>query len=136
MAKIKEIHKSQPQAIGGVWWFEIALDNGDKALYSDKTEEPYKVGDDFPDYEIRDAAGRSGTKKVFYILPPAPPEEKRIEVTADFGEKKSVILAAKARACIEAMGFTVGLLPFSNGQKFSQIYPVIVKAIHKQLDDI
>jgi hypothetical protein len=134
MAKIKEISKAQPQPIKGVWWFKIVLDSGEEAYYSNTMEEPYKVGDEIPRYEITEQKGRGGTKKILTVLPPPPPvEEKRVEVTAEFGEKKSVVLSAKARACIDAMGYAVEFVKGTT-QKINDIYPVLVKAIHKELD--
>jgi hypothetical protein len=138
MAKIKEITKAQPQPIKDVWWFKIVLDNGDEAYYSNTMEEPYKVGDDIPHYNFTEEKGRGGTKKILHVLPPPPPAEepKKIEVTAEFGEKRSVVLAAKARACIDAMGFAVEFMPLAGDKKLSDVYPALLKAIHKELDKI
>jgi hypothetical protein len=120
-----------------MWWFKIVLDNGEEAYYCNTMETPYSVGDDIPRYEITEQKGRGGSKKILKVLPPPPPPEepKKIEVTAEFGEKREVILAAKARACIDAMGYAV---EFAKGtdKKVGDIYPALVKSIHKELDKI
>lgn len=137
MAKIKEITKAQPQPIKDMWWFKITLDNGEEAYYCNTMEVPYVAGDEIFRYEITEQKGRGGTKKILTVLPPPPPvEEKKIEVTAEFGEKKSVILAAKARACIDAMGYAIEFEPRALGKKLNDLYPALVKAIHKELDKI
>jgi hypothetical protein len=138
MAKIKEITKAQPQPIKDVWWFKVTLDTGEEAYYSNTMEEPYKVGDDIPYYNFTEEKGRGGTKKILHVLPPPPiPEEpKKIEVTAEFGEKRSVVLAAKARACIDAMGYAVTFTSGVTDKKVNDVYPALLKAIHKELDRI
>lgn len=142
MAKIKEITKAQPQPIRGSWWFKITLDTGEEAYYSNTMEAPYVAGDEIPKYSIAEQKGRGGTKKILTVEKVAPPPvpipapTKKIEVTAEFGEKKSVVLAAKARACIDAMGYAIEFEPRALGKKLNDLYPALVKAIHKELDKI
>ena len=135
MAKIKEITKAQPEPIKGVWWFKIVLDNGQEAFYSNTMEAPYVAGDEIPRYEIKEQSGRGGVKKILTVLPPL--EEKKIEVTADFGEKRNVILSARARACIDLVPVAVEMAEKSAGKaKTDAIYKGLVKMVWKQLDDI
>ena len=134
MAKIKEITKAHPEPIKGVWWFKIVLDNGDEGLYSNTMETPYVAGDEIARYEITEQPGRGGAKKILKVL---PKEDKKIEVTADFGEKRNVILSAKARACIDLVSTAVSMAEKSNGKaKTDAVYRGLVKMVWKQLDEI
>ena len=132
MAKIKEITKASPQPIKGLWWHKVKLDTGEEAFYADEKEEPFKVGDDVPRYEISELKDRAGTRKILAVLPEEP---KKIEVSADFGEKKDVIFAAKARAIIDAMGYAVAFMPYApKGKTVVDIHGSFIKVIHKELD--
>ena len=136
MAKVKEISKAQPQPIKGVWWFKITLDNGEEVFYCNTLENPYSVGDEIPRYEITEQTGRGGAKKILTVLPPLP-EEKRIEVTAEFGEKKSIVLAAKARACIEMMAVAANMARESAGKTTTEkAYKALVKMVWSELERI
>jgi hypothetical protein len=96
-------------------------------------EAPYVIGDDIPYYNVTEERGRGGTKKILHVLPPPPEEPKKIEVTADFGEKKQVILAAKARACIDLVAPTIELVAKDPG-KVKGAYTALVKMVHGELD--
>lgn len=134
MAKVKEITKMQPEPIKGVWWFKIVLDNGDEGLYPNTMEAPYVAGDEIARYEITEQTGRGGAKKILKVL---PKEDKKIEVTADFGEKRNVILSARARACIDLVPVAVEMAEKSQGKaKTDAIYKGLVKMVWKQLDEI
>ena len=134
MAKVKEINKMQPEPIKGVWWFKIVLDSGEEAYYSNTMEVPYVAGDEIARYEIKEQSGRGGVKKILTVL---PKEEKKIEVTADFGEKRNVILSARARACIDLVPVAVEMAEKSAGKaKTDAIYKGLVKMVWKQLDEI
>lgn len=132
MAKVKEINKMQPEPIKGVWWFKIVLDSGEEAYYSNTMEVPYVAGDEIPRYEIKEQTGRGGAKKILTVL---PKEEKKIEVTADFGEKRNVILSARARACIDLVSVATEVAE-KHQMKTEVAYKALVKMVWKQLDEI
>ena len=133
MAKVKEITKAQPEPIKGVWWFTMKLDTGEEALFSHTDEAPYKVGDELPPYEVTVQKGRGGDKKVLRLKT----EDKGVSVTVDSGEKRSVILSAKARACIDLVSVAVSMAEKSNGKsKTDAVYRGLVKMVWKQLDEI
>lgn len=133
MAKVKEINKMQPEPIKGVWWFTMKLDTGEEALFSHTDEAPYKVGDELPPYEVTVQKGRGGEKKVLRLKT----EDKGMSVTVDSGEKRSIILSAKARACIDLVSVAVSMAEKSNGKaKTDAVYKNLVKMVWKQLDEI
>jgi len=135
MAKVKNIQKTQPQAVQGFWQFLITLDTDEEAYYADHSEEPFKVGDDIGLYRIDEAKSRAGTRNVLTLLPPE--EDKKIEVTVDSGEKRSIILAAKGRACIDLVGPAQALAEKSEGKlNTARAYASLVSMVWKQLEKI
>jgi hypothetical protein len=135
MAKVKNIQKTQPQAIQGFWQFLITLDTDEEAYYADHSEEPFKVGDDIGLYRIDETKSRAGTRNVLTLLP--PPEEKRVEVTVETGEKKSIVLAAKAKACIELVAPALAFAEKSGKQlNTAKAYGILVDMVWKQLEKI
>ena len=136
MAKVKEINKMQPEPIRGLWWFNMKLDTGEEVLFSHADEAPYKVGDELPAYEIKEEKGRGGSKKVLRLRPETK-EDKGVSVTVDSGEKRNVILSAKARACIDLVSTAVSMAEKSSGKaKTDAVYKGLVKMVWKQLDEI
>jgi len=134
MAKIKSIQKAQPQAIQGFWQFLITLDTGEEAYYADPSEHPLKEGEEIGNYRIDETKSRAGTRNVLVIL---PPEEKKIEVTADFGEKHNIIMSAKARACIDLVPSALAFAEKSGGKlNTAKAYGILVDMVWKQLKDI
>ena len=131
MAKVKEINKMQPEPIKGVWWFTMKLDTGEEALFSHTDEAPYKVGDELPPYEVTVQKGRGGEKKVLRLKT----EDKGMSVTVDSGEKRSVILSAKARACIDLLPVAADMADKFK-MKTEVAYKGLVKMVWKQLDEI
>jgi hypothetical protein len=92
------------------------------------------AGDEIARYEITEQTRRGGAKKILKVL---PKEDKKIEVTADFGEKRNVILSARARACIDLVPVAVEMAEKSQGKaKTEAIYKGLVKMVWKQLDEI
>lgn len=133
MAKVKEINKMQPEPIKGVWWFTMKLDTGEEALFSHTDEAPYKVGDELPPYEVTVQKGRGGEKKVLRLKA----EDKGVSVTVDSGEKRSIILSARARACIDLVSTAVSMAEKSNGKaKTDAVYKNLIKMVWRQLDEI
>lgn len=133
MAKVKEINKMQPEPIKGVWWFNMKLDTGEEAIFAHADEAPYKVGDELPPYEVTVQRGRGGEKKVLRLKT----EDKGVSVTVDSGEKRSIILSARARACIDLVSTAVSMAEKSNGKaKTDAVYKSLVKMVWKQLDEI
>lgn len=131
MAKVKEINKMQPEPIKGVWWFTMKLDTGEEALFSHTDEAPYKVGDELPPYEVTVQKGRGGEKKVLRLKT----EDKGVSVTVDSGEKRSVVLAAKAKACLELIIPALDMAA-RHQMKTEVAYKGLVKMVWKQLDEI
>jgi hypothetical protein len=136
MAKVKNIQKTQPQAVQGFWQFLITLDTDEEAYYADHSEEPFKVGQDIGLYRIDETKSRAGTRNVLTLLTPEP-EEKKIELTVESGEKRSIVLAAKAKACIELVGPAQALAEKSNKQlNTAKAYGILVDMVWKQLEKI
>ena len=136
MGKIKDIKKAQPQPVKGLWWFKITLDSGEEVVYSHESEEPFKPGDELPPYEVKETAtGRGGSVKMLVLLPPKPDPAPVSEYTYEAVDKTTTILSAKARACIDAMGYAATIAPLV-GKKPSEIYPFLVKSIHGELDKL
>ena len=135
MTKIKDIHKAAPQQRQGQWWFDVTLDSGEKCYYAHESEEPFKAGDELPPYEIKEeATGRGGSRKMLVIL--ATPDKKPVEEYTYSGvDKTTTILSAKARACIDAMGYATAVPP-PEGKKLGDVYGALVKLIHSELDKL
>ena len=131
MAKVKEINKMQPEPIKGVWWFNMKLDTGEEAIFAHADEAPYKVGDDLPPYEITVQKGRGGEKSVLKLKP----EDKGMSVTVESGEKRNVILSARARACIDLVSVATEVAE-KHQMKTEVAYKALVKMVWKQLDEI
>ena len=135
MAKVKNIQKTQPQAVQGFWQFLITLDTDEEAYYADHSEEPFKVGDDIGLYRIDETKSRAGTRNVLTLLPPE--EDKKIEVTVDSGEKRSILLAAKGRACIDLVAPAAMMAEKSGGKiNTAKAYAALVGMVWKQLEKI
>lgn len=135
MAKVKNIQKTQPQAIQGFWQFLITLDTDEEAYYADQSEEPFKVGDDIGLYRIDETKSRAGTRNVLTLL--SPEEEKKIELTVDSGEKRNIILSAKARACIDLVAPAQAYSEKSAGKlNTAKAYGILVDMVWKQLEKI
>ena len=136
MSKIKDIKKAQPQPVKGLWWFKITLDSGEEVVYSHESEEPFKPGDELPPHEVKDTAtGRGGSVKMLVLLPPKPDPAPVGEYTYEAVDKTTTILNAKARACIDAMGYTM-TMPGVTKELIVGVYQKLVKAIHSELDKL
>jgi len=123
MAKIKDIHKVAPQPVKGLWWFEITLDTGITAKYSDAREEPFRNGDEMPYHEVVTKQGKTEPQQVF-VLVPEPKKEPSYGVTT----RDDIVRTAKAKACIEVMGYSK-LPDYSD-------YKEMLKLVFEQLDKL
>ena len=75
--------------------------------------------------------GRGGEKNVLKLKP----EDKGVSVTVESGEKRNVILSARARACIDLVSVATEVAE-KHQMKTEVAYKALVKMVWKQLDEI